>query len=83
MSRPEDTDIRFEERPAVAYQRDPFPLVKWWTSLEAIDQTLYGGLAVLSAGLAAVYWPLAFIVPGAVLTILALFTVGAITLRGR
>lgn len=83
MSRPEDTAIVYEDEPAVAYQPDPFPLVRWWRGLDAVEQTLYGGLASLSAGLAAVSWPLAFIVPGAVLTFLALFTVGVITLRGR
>lgn len=83
MSRPEETDIHFDDEPAVAMEADPFPLVRWWRGLDAVEQTLYGGLGVLSAGLAAVFWPLAFIVPGAILTFLALFTVGVVTLRGR
>lgn len=81
--RPEDTDIHFEEEPVAAYEHDPFPLVRWWRGLDAVEQTLYGGLATLSAGLAAVFWPLALIVPGAVLTLLALFTVGVVSLKGR
>lgn len=83
MARPEETDISFDDDVAVMFEPDPFPLVRWWRGLEAVEQTLYGGLGVLSAGLAAVFWPLAFIVPGAILTLLALFNVGVVTLRGR
>ena len=85
MSRPEDTVITFEDEPAEAIEwpRDRFPLIAWWETQDATERTLWRGLAGVSAGLAAIYWPLALIVPGAVLTGLALFTVAVVMMRSR
>lgn len=49
----------------------PFPLVAWWQGLDPYERVLYRGLGLLAAGLAAVSWPLALIVPGAVVTAIA------------
>jgi hypothetical protein len=44
---------------------------QWWADLEPHERVLYRGLLLLAAGLALVALPLALIVPGAVLTGLA------------
>lgn len=78
MSRPQDTTIIFEDAPTdvADYPRDRFPLIAWWSALDPRDQALYQGLITLAAGLAADpftrTWALAFVVPGAVMTLVAL-----------
>lgn len=72
MTRPDAVAISFDDDPATYVPSNPRTRVlAWWESLDPIEKVLYRGLAALSAGLAAVAWPLALIVPGLVLTGLA------------
>jgi hypothetical protein len=44
----------------------------WWRSLEPTERVLWRGLALLAGGLSLVWLPAALIVPGVVLTAIAL-----------
>lgn len=72
MSRPETTDIEFEDEPYVP-SNPRVSVLKWWETLEPGEKVLYRGLVLLSAGIAPWAWPIAIAVPGVVLTGLALF----------
>lgn len=73
MSRPEDTELAFEDEPGEDLpERDRFPLVSWWERLEAVEQGLYGGLALVGVGLAAAgYVPAALVIAGATFVFLS------------
>lgn len=69
--KPEDIDIHFDDEPVYVPSSPRLLVGRWWAGLDATERVLYRGLALLAAGIAPVVWPLALIVPGAVLTGLA------------
>lgn len=78
MSRPEDTVITYEESDYIP--SNPRTIVgRWWATLDPFERVLYRGLAATGLGLAALgaapgqTWPLALLVPGAVITFLGVF----------
>lgn len=77
MSRPEDTELAFDDEPGEDLpddERDRFPPIRWWNGLEAIEQGLYGGLALVGIGLAmAGYVPAALVVSGATFALLSVY----------
>lgn len=75
MTRLEDAVISFDDEPADYVATNPRVFVsRWWVELDPGERVLYRGLVALSIGLAAIYWPLALIVPGFVITGLAVVT---------
>lgn len=81
MSRPDAVAITFDDEPDTYVPTNPrHVILTWWETLDPIEKVLYRGLAALAVGLAAVAWPLALIVPGTVLTGLAVTSYAA-TLR--
>jgi hypothetical protein len=71
MARPETTAIRFDDDAEYVRSNPRLMVRAWWDGLSPYERVLYRGLAALAIGLAPVYWPLAFIVPGVVVTGLA------------
>lgn len=71
MSRPDDTVITFDDTLEYVPSNPRIIVLRWWDGLDAYERVLYRGLAGVSVGLAAIWWPLAFIVPGVVVTFLA------------
>lgn len=75
MPRPEDIAISFDDTPEYVPSNPRIAVLAWWGQLDPPERVLYRGLAGIGLGLAAIYWPLALIVPGIVLTALAVFNV--------
>lgn len=74
MGRLGDIPISFDAEAEYVPSNPRVIIFAWWKNLDPFEKVLYRGLAALSAGLAAVAWPLALIVPGAVITGLAVAT---------
>jgi hypothetical protein len=74
MARPEDTQILFDDVAEYVPSNPRILALRWWDGLDPDERVLYRGLVGVSLGLAAIWWPLAFIVPGVVVTFLAVFS---------